>query len=126
MPPKSSEGKSSSEASKMKSKSQTAFADQRLDEISVSRARIIASKLGIANPGKHVRVVLIPLIREKTALVTECVECGGGSSALVDHVFPASDSGTTRGFASGNDDSDTPSDSPTREHLHPLDTNLFA
>ena len=114
MPTKSSDGKSSSEASKKKSKSQTAFADQKLDEISVSRARIIASKLGIANPGKHVKDVLIPLIREKMALVTDCVECGGGPCAPDDHVFPASDVGTARGSASGGDDSDTPNDSPSR------------
>ena len=61
----------------MKSKPQTAFAGQRPDETSVSRAWFIASKLGIINPG-------------------------GGSYALVDHAGPASDSGTTRGFPSGS------------------------
>ena len=72
MPPKPNEDKSSSEASKKKSKSQTSYADQKLDEISVTRARIIASKLGISNPGKHIKVALIPLIRENLALVTDC------------------------------------------------------
>ena len=90
MPPRQSEGKSSSESSKKKTKSQSAYPDQRLDEISVARARVIASKLGIPNPGKHIKDTLIPLIREKMALVTACAECGGGPCAPDEHVFPAS------------------------------------
>ena len=122
MPPKPSEGKSSSESSKKKTKSQSFYTDQRLYEISVARARVIASKLGIHNPGKHVKDALILLIREKLALVADCTECGGGPCIPDEHIFLASDPNSGQGSASGGDESDSSrtDDSPSREHLKSL------
>ena len=123
MPTKSSEGKSASESSKKKTKSPPSYPDQRLDEINVTRARVIASGLGISNPGKHVKDDLIPLIREKLALITDCAGCGGGPCLPDDHVFPASNGGQNSG-----DESDTSrsGDSPSREHLRALNNTTHS
>ena len=54
------------------------FPAQRLSEITVMRARQIASQFRIQNYSKMVKDALIPLIRDQMALITECQPCGGG------------------------------------------------
>ena len=83
-----------SESSKKK-KMQQAYPAQLLSEITVTRARAIASQLKIPNYGKLVKDSLIPLIREQLALVEECEACGGGPCFPDDHQFPATDPSTS-------------------------------
>ena len=122
MPPKTAEEKASSENSKKKSRSPQSYAAQKLCEVTVARGRLIAGSLGIQNYAKLNKDALIPLIREHLALVENCVECGGGPCLPDDHVFPATEPGSTRASASDGNDSDTSKsdDSPSRQHLQSL------
>ena len=122
MPPKSAEEKASSESSKKKTKSPQVYPAQKLCEITVARGRSIAGSLGIQNFSKLNKDALIPLIRERLALVEDCVECGGGPCAPDEHVFPAIEPGSARGSASDGNVSDTSlnEDSPSRQHLRSL------
>ena len=106
MPTKSAEEKASSEATKKKSKPPQSYAAQKLCEITVARGRLIAASLGIQNYGKLNKDALIPLIRDRLALVESCVECGGGPCLPDDHVFPATEAGSARGSASDGNESD--------------------
>ena len=119
MPTKSAEERASSETSKKKPRSPQTYSAQKLSEITVARGRLIAGSLGIQNYAKLNKDSLIPLIRERLALVESCVECGGGPCLPDEHVFPATEPGSTRGSASDGDESESSKtgDSPDRRHL---------
>ena len=94
---------------------------------------MIAGTLGIQNYGKLTKDALIPLIRERLALVENCADCGGGPCVPDDHIFPATEPGSARGSGSDGNDSKTSrtNDSPSREHLrslnraqHPTDATI--
>ena len=100
------------------------FPAQRLSEITVTRARQIASQFRIQNYSKQVKDALIPLIREQMALVTECQPCGGGPCCPDDHLFPASDNTEggheSRGSSGTGSDTSNAGDSPNRQLLRSL------
>ena len=74
---------------KTKNPAQKGYPDQTLAEITVDRARKIAKELGITNAGKYLKDQLIPLIRDKLAVIEDCLQCGGGACCPDQHVFPA-------------------------------------
>ena len=101
-----------------KKRSPQVYPAQRLSEITVTRARQIASQLRISNYSKMIKDNLIPLIREQMALVTDCQPCGGGPCCPDDHVFPASDN--VEGVHETGSDTSNTEDSPNRQLLRSL------
>ena len=65
------------------------FPAQTLADINVRRGRLIAKQLGIKNAGKYsFPAELVPMIKEKMALIQDCVECNGPCQPDL-HTFPA-------------------------------------
>ena len=115
----SGKDKSAADGAKKKSKSRPSFPAQKLDEITVTRARSIASQFGISNYSKINKDALIPLIREQLTLVQDCVECGGGPCAPDIHTFPATEPGSAHGSVSDGStfDASKADDSSSRAQL---------
>ena len=62
---------------------------QNLSEINIQRGRLIAKQLRIKNASKYLfPAKLVPLIKEKMALIKDCMECNG-QCLPESHVFPA-------------------------------------
>ena len=118
--------RSSEDSASAKKRPKQVYPAQLLSEITVTRARHIASKFKIPNYSKLNKEGLIPLIREHLSRVESCAPCGGGPCIPDDHQFPATDpeAGTPRG-SGGSDDGNTSDisnseDSPNRQHLRAL------
>ena len=86
MPPKTTtkQKKAGAKDAKLKKKVQEkrsrkmkAFPAQTISELNAVRGRLIATQLGIKNSSKYsFPSELVPLIKDKMALITDCLKCG--------------------------------------------------
>ena len=97
MPPKTGtkQKKAGAKDAKLKKKVQEkrsgktkAFPAQTISELNAVRGRLIATQLGIKNSSKFsFPSELVPLIKDKMALISDCPECGGACQPDT-HTFP--------------------------------------